>query len=146
MDGDVVAVQLCDKIVATPINTQTTGSSTGIWEETGESSVEALEGLPETATQDATQDTQIGSATSSPEQYYGKVVGVIKRNWRQYAGSIDMTEVSDKQVSTNDPTSLLFIPLDKRIPHIRISTRRRDVLIGQRILGKCCTTVLWCSM
>lgn len=57
----------------------------------------------------------------------GRVVGIIKRNWRQYCG---MLQVSD----LTDATRHLFIPAEKRIPKIRIETRQAQALKSQRIV------------
>ncbi|OAL21888.1 hypothetical protein AYO20_11289 [Fonsecaea nubica] len=61
-----------------------------------------------------------------------KVVGVIKRNWRQLVGTIDTASGS---TSGNRQTTVFLIPMDKRIPKIRIRTRQVDELIGKRILA-----------
>lgn len=57
----------------------------------------------------------------------GRVVGIIKRNWRAYCG---MLQVSDLP----DATRHLFVPAEKRIPKIRIETRQSQVLKNQRIV------------
>ena len=50
----------------------------------------------------------------------GRVVGIIKRNWRVYCGHLD--------VSSRRGDSYLFVPMDKRIPRIRITTRQGQKL------------------
>ena len=60
-----------------------------------------------------------------------KVVGVLKRNWRQLVGTID---AASGTTGTRQATVFL-VPMDKRIPKIRIRTRRVDDLIGKRILA-----------
>lgn len=116
---------------------------------------------------------------------HGRVVGVIRRNWRVYAGSIDASagtaregddgsngggprrrrgarqgngggggdEVAGAALGIEEDesgggvgdgegvmagagtvASLLFLPVNKRIPPIRISTRRPEILLGQRLL------------
>ncbi len=57
----------------------------------------------------------------------GRVVGIIKRNWRPYCG---MLQVSDLP----DATRHLFVPSEKRIPKIRIETRQAEKLRMQRII------------
>lgn len=56
----------------------------------------------------------------------GKVVGVIRRNWRQYCGIL--------QQDSSDSLYQLFIPADKKIPKIRIETRQAEVLRNQKII------------
>jgi exosome complex exonuclease DIS3/RRP44 len=57
----------------------------------------------------------------------GRIVGIIKRNWRPYCGILQASNLPDS-------TRHLFIPTEKRIPKIRIETRQFEKLINQRIL------------
>ena len=60
-----------------------------------------------------------------------KVVGVLKRNWRQfYCGSLDPKSLRDE----SGWQFVLFNPLDKRIPKIRLRTRQAKELESSRIL------------
>lgn len=59
----------------------------------------------------------------------GRVVGVLQRNWRDYVVSI---QVDEGERSTDK--NILCIPLDFRIPKIRITTRQRDALESARIV------------
>ena len=61
-----------------------------------------------------------------------KVVGTIKRNWRQYVGHIDSSSASTR--SGRSQQMVFLIPMDKRVPKIRIRTRQASELLGQRIL------------
>ena len=57
----------------------------------------------------------------------GKVVGILKRAWRPYCGSIEVQQGGrDKHV--------LFVPVSKQIPKVRIFTRQAAELAGKRIL------------
>lgn len=60
-----------------------------------------------------------------------KVVGVMKRNWRQLVGTIDAMPGT----SGTRQTTVFLVPMDKRIPKIRIRTRQVDELVGKRILA-----------
>ncbi|MFT7817935.1 exosome complex exonuclease RRP44 isoform X1 [Arapaima gigas] len=57
----------------------------------------------------------------------GKVVGIIKRNWRPFCGMLSQSEIKEA-------TRHLFTPADRRIPRIRIETRQASALVGQRIV------------
>uniref|UniRef100_A0A672TPA5 Protein DIS3 homolog n=1 Tax=Strigops habroptila TaxID=2489341 RepID=A0A672TPA5_STRHB len=57
----------------------------------------------------------------------GKVVGIIKRNWRPLCGMLSKSEIKEARRH-------LFTPADRRIPRIRIETRQADKLEGQRII------------
>ena len=60
-----------------------------------------------------------------------KVVGVMKRNWRQLVGTIDAAA----RTSGNRQATVFLVPMDKRVPKIRIRTRQVDELVGKRILA-----------
>ncbi|XP_059056639.1 exosome complex exonuclease RRP44 [Achroia grisella] len=57
----------------------------------------------------------------------GKVVGIIRRKWRQYCGILVPSKFPGA-------TRHLFTPAEKRIPRVRIETRQSDTLASQRIL------------
>ncbi|KAL0882243.1 hypothetical protein ABMA27_000778 [Loxostege sticticalis] len=57
----------------------------------------------------------------------GKVVGIIRRKWRQYCGILMPSKFPGA-------TRHLFTPAEKRIPRVRIETRQSDILAAQRIL------------
>jgi exosome complex exonuclease DIS3/RRP44 len=63
-----------------------------------------------------------------------KVVGIIKRNWRQYVGHIDQTSVSQSARQGRRQETVFVIPMDKKIPKIRLRTRQVGELLGRRIL------------
>ncbi|GFR81945.1 exosome complex exonuclease RRP44 [Elysia marginata] len=56
-----------------------------------------------------------------------RVVGIIKRNWRQYCGILQPSIIKER-------TRHLFIPAEKRIPKIRIETRQAETLASKRII------------
>ncbi|KIX00128.1 uncharacterized protein Z518_10265 [Rhinocladiella mackenziei CBS 650.93] len=61
-----------------------------------------------------------------------RVVGIMKRNWRQLVGTVDSTVGA---TSGNRPTTVFLMPMDKRIPKIRIRTRQLNDMIGKRIVA-----------
>lgn len=63
-----------------------------------------------------------------------KVVGVIKRNWRQYVGHIDQTSVSQSATQGRKQETVFLIPMDKKVPKIRLRTRQVGELLGKRLL------------
>lgn len=60
--------------------------------------------------------------TETEKRPTGKVVGIIRRNWRTrgYAGSLQ----PPKEGSTSFRTTSLFCPMEKKYPLIRIATRQ----------------------
>lgn len=74
-----------------------------------------------------------GNSIEGRPQPTARVVGVIKRNWRQYVGHVDSSSSSVTKQGRKQQTVFL-IPMDKRIPKIRIRTRQADELMGKRVL------------
>lgn len=74
-----------------------------------------------------------GANTEGRPQPTARVVGVIKRNWRQYVGHVDSSSSSLSKQSRRQQTVFL-IPMDKRIPKIRLRTRQAEELLGKRVL------------
>ena len=63
-----------------------------------------------------------------------KVVGVVKRNWRQYVGHVDESSVSQAAKQSRKQQTVFLIPMDKRIPKIRVRTRQAGEIVGKRVL------------
>ena len=74
-----------------------------------------------------------GKSIEGRPQPTAKVVGVIKRNWRQYVGHVDSSSSSAAKQGRKQQTVFLM-PMDKRIPKIRLRTRQADELFGKRVL------------
>ena len=138
IDGDRVALELCDEpmddggaqgsdehgdSVADDAANAQDGENDG-------SVVDAVEEDPENATLAGTTKRTSASSSASSRTTYGRVVGIIKRNWRPYCGSIDERELQ-KHVKSE---YVLVVPVDRRIPKIRIRTRQLDFLADKRIV------------
>lgn len=75
------------------------------------------------------------SGSESQPQPTAKVVGVVKRNWRQYVGHIDPSSANKSASSQGrKQDSVFLIPMDKKIPKIRLRTRQVSELLGKRLL------------
>lgn len=57
----------------------------------------------------------------------GKIVGIIRRKWRQYCGILQANLIEST-------TRHIFIPAERKIPKIRIETRQAHLLQSQRII------------
>ncbi|CAK7199257.1 exosome catalytic subunit dis3 [Sporothrix eucalyptigena] len=85
----------------------------------------------------AGQGTNGKGGKGEPSTYVeptARVVGIIRRNWRQYVGHIDQTSVSKATGQGRKQESVFVIPMDKKIPKIRLRTRQASSLLGKRIL------------
>ena len=146
LSGDIVAVELLGPeeyaasfALAQGLPLELEGEGEGGVEEsqelipsdTAEASVEEVEGL-ETA-----PGTGTGSGTGSAgaELLYGRVVGILRRSSKTYAGSINKHSVRPGSGGLEDgAVEVLFHAVDRRIPPVRISTRRLEDLLSHRIL------------
>lgn len=84
------------------------------------------------ALQEEVKRTQ-SKASEALAQPTARVIGVIKRNWRQYVGHIDQSAVSSASQGRKQDTVFL-IPMDRKIPKIRLRTRQVAELLGKRLL------------
>lgn len=105
LDGDVVAIEeISGPSSASPFSSasaDTLADAAAIPEETAPISNDQLENL-------------------APATRYARVVGIIRRNWRHYAGSINADQVHEL---SDEGTMVLFRPVDGKIPPIYITTR-----------------------
>ncbi len=132
----------------------------GVGVETAEASVEEMEGLTRVSGVENNDSSSVTSSNGSGGKAVSasssssivvparaKVVGIIRRNWRQYAGSLDTTNYPEQEVllpsaststSAASATSLsvVFRAVDKKVPPIRIliNSSRRDELTASRVL------------
>lgn len=126
-DGDVVAVELLSRdqwheekslIIAD--------------EEDEEEDVHLVPGSAD----DAPRTTSVvegpnGDSNSSSPRAAGRVVGIIKRNWHSYCGSLDPMPMP---AGSGGVAYALFVSKDRRIPKIRIQTRQLENLLDKRIV------------
>lgn len=118
VDGDVVVVEVLPQ-------DQWKAPSTKIIEEEAITKNENADNDEDTAgvvtekerraLQEEVKKTQ-GLTTEGRPQPTAKVVGVIKRNWRQYVGHVDPSSVSQTARQGRKQESVFLIPMDKKIP------------------------------
>ncbi|RZB77026.1 Exosome complex exonuclease RRP44-like A, partial [Glycine soja] len=71
---------------------------------------------------------QVNAVPSRPS---GRIVGIIKRNWHSYCGSL---EPMPMPAGSGGIAHALFVSKDRRIPKIRIQTRQVENLLDKRII------------
>ncbi|KAL6539255.1 Exosome complex exonuclease RRP44 A [Orobanche gracilis] len=69
--------------------------------------------------------------TAMPPRPSGRVIGIIKRNWHSYCGSL---EPMPMPAGDGGVAHALFVSKDRRIPKIRIQTRQLGNLLDKRII------------
>lgn len=125
-DGDVVAVELLPQ-------SSWAGSEAGKIADRDDEEEEEPVGLVPASADDAPRNLRVDAVDgkSAPSRPTGRVVGIIKRNWRQYCGSIEPMKMPGGSGGT---VQALFVSADRRIPKIRIQTRQLANLIDKRIM------------
>ncbi|KAJ2801400.1 exosome catalytic subunit dis3 [Coemansia guatemalensis] len=64
----------------------------------------------------------------------GRVVGIIRRNWRPYCAFLDPNFTTKGARASSAPAIVSVLAMDRRIPKLKIRTRQADVLAGQRFV------------
>ena len=82
----------------------------------------------------ALQEERAGVPTGTSKQPTGRVVGIIKRNWRAYVCHIDSTSLSSSHATSLSQQTVFATPVSRLLPRIRLRTRQAPTLIGQKIL------------
>lgn len=132
VEGDIVAVEL---LSSTPAEEE---------KDTEYLAIEGIDGAEENKS--VTTATTSSSMTKGP--LLGRVVAILQRNNEQYAGSIDPSSVrsivmsqrvtgdGDEEVEEEEEYYVgLFVPSNKRVPPICISSRRLTSLLEYRLLA-----------
>lgn len=141
IDGDIVAIALhpLEKWQSSSTTPKASNDNkAGIASDTAEPTVNEMANVSETVSLEELQETLRPT---------GKVVGILRRNFANYSGSIyekgdSLTEKSEKdriateceKGNSDGTTTCVFFAVDKKIPPILIRTTRRDRFFGQRIV------------
>ena len=135
VDGDVVVVEVLPQDQWKEPSTQIIEEEALTKNENadGDEGEELVSVKEKKALQDEVKRTQ-GKTGEGHAQPTAKVVGVIKRNWRQYVGHIDQSSVSQSSTQGRRQDTVFLVPMDKKIPKIRIRTRQAGELVGKRLL------------
>ncbi|KUJ07963.1 RNB-domain-containing protein [Mollisia scopiformis] len=73
----------------------------------------------------------VGEGRAQPT---AKIVGIIKRMWRQYVGHVDESSMSQVDRQSRKQHTVFVLTMDKKIPKIRIKTRQAGEISGKRIV------------
>lgn len=135
VSGDIVVVEILPKEQwKTPstqiVEEETLNKNDSAEAEDGELVISERE---RKALQDDVKKAHVTKIEGKP-QPTAKVVGVVKRNWRQYVGHVDKDSVRTTDKLSRTLQAVFLIPMDNRIPKIRLSTRQAGELLGKRIL------------
>jgi exosome complex exonuclease DIS3/RRP44 len=139
IDGDLVAVEILPesqwirpggKIITGTAEEDKDAASADVDAKDGDGGL-----APETADE---MDVAVAATKAHGAVPTGKVVGIIRRNWRErgYAASIDMGRDGKGPAAASGgfASRVLCVPSDRRFPKIRIQTRQLEGLLDQRIV------------
>ncbi|CAM9533622.1 unnamed protein product [Discosporangium mesarthrocarpum] len=142
VDGDLVTFELLPEAhwLSPDGSTEPTHlkDAAYVYDKEGELDVATEKLVHDLTTQPAVEDVEHLQKFSDggSKQPCGRVVGILRRNWRdrQYCGSL--RDEGDRVVTSGkgQSTSALFVPVDKKIPMVRIQTRQRSALSNKRII------------
>lgn len=135
IDGDIVAVELLPEVEWKREAEEVLDADVALRNDDAEAS-EDEEGTRSGLVDEGSSRKEAAAASdeSRKAQPTGQVVGIVKRNWRSYVAHIDANSVNASALSSLTPTSLLVVPLDRKIPRVRLRTRQASALVGQKIL------------
>ena len=132
VDGDVVAVQMLPKDQWKAATDQVLDANTALKNDDAEAS-DAEDDQQVALKEKRDAEANARSAKGEP-QPTGKVVGIVRRNWRSYVAHVDVSSVDEAAIGSLGAQTLFVTPVDGKIPKIRVRTRQAKDLIGQKIL------------
>ncbi|EFJ53011.1 hypothetical protein VOLCADRAFT_55673 [Volvox carteri f. nagariensis] len=134
IDGDVVAVELLPESQWKAPSAKLPGGA-GAKKSAGEGTAAAAEDEGDSEEEQGLEEVAPGEhfndSAGTGRRPTGRVVGIIKRNWRTrgYCGSL-----KPQRVRSGGAANVLFVPVERRYPMIRIQTRQADTLMDKRIV------------
>ncbi|KAG8958122.1 exosome catalytic subunit dis3, partial [Tulasnella sp. 425] len=139
VDGDVVAVEIFPQSEwRTSADEVIDQEATLKDDDPDDSDGEEGEGMDETEKKELRRERKDGASESrnsrAQPQPTGKIVGIIKRNWRAYVCHIDRRSLSSHIQTGNTVQAVFATPLARSIPRIRLRTRQAPSLLDQKIL------------
>ncbi|KAI4314665.1 hypothetical protein L6164_027553 [Bauhinia variegata] len=126
-DGDIVAVELLPQDQWH----EEKALSIAEEEEEEEEDVHLAPSSADDAPRTVPQQGSAGEANPVSTRPSGRVVGIIKRNWHSYCGSL---EPMPMPAGSGSGVHVLFVSKDRRIPKIRIYTHQLGNLFDKRII------------
>ncbi|KAI9991819.1 hypothetical protein PInf_017190 [Phytophthora infestans] len=135
IDGDLVAIQLLPKDQWKKPSDSFAANGTAA-AEAAEEDEDNEDAQPEPVgvaepTVSLEQVALVQSDASQHAKPAGRVVGIIQRNWRKFCCSL---EAPRDGVTLNASGSCLVVPVDRKVPKIKIQTRQQEALMDKRVL------------
>ncbi|GAA5950094.1 hypothetical protein JCM3765_004194 [Sporobolomyces pararoseus] len=129
--GDLVVVELLPKNQWKPLREEVVVSSEN---KQGGEEEEDPEALPTTTNSNDDEESTVSGKDLQPT---GKVVGILKRAFRPYVCTLDLSSLPPSALTSSTSTTILVSPVSsssRQIPKIRILTRQASTLSNQKFL------------
>ncbi|EIN05091.1 RNB-domain-containing protein [Punctularia strigosozonata HHB-11173 SS5] len=133
VQGDVVVVEVFDESEWKAPTNEVIDQESTLKNDDADDSDEEAEELDSVVEEQKVLKAE-ASRAASEKQPTGRVVGVIKRNWRAYVCHIDSTSLSSLNATSLSQQTVFATPVSRLLPRIRMRTRQAPTLIGQKIL------------
>ncbi|KAI0944731.1 hypothetical protein AcW1_002369 [Taiwanofungus camphoratus] len=133
VQGDIVAVEVFDKKEWKAPLDEVVDQETTLKNDDAEESEEESDDEEAMAERRVLQAELVKKQTSA-KQPTGRVVGIIKRNWRSYVCHIDSTSLTSSNATSLSQQTVFATPVSRLLPRIRLRTRQAPSLLGQKIL------------
>ncbi|KAH0833322.1 hypothetical protein J3R83DRAFT_12388 [Lanmaoa asiatica] len=135
VNGDVVVVEVFDESEWKAPTDEVVDQEATLKNDNAEDSEEESDGdefkLREETRALRSVHTKKGSAEKQPT---GRIVGIIKRNWRAYVCHLDTASLPSTASTSLSTQTVFALPLSRLLPRIRLRTRQAPTLLGQKIL------------
>ncbi|KAH9913246.1 RNB-domain-containing protein [Fomitopsis serialis] len=133
VQGDVVAVEIFDEKEWKAPADEVVEQETTLRNDDADESEEESEDEESIAERKVLQTEQARKEVSA-RQPTGRVVGIIKRNWRSYVCHIDSSSLTSSNATSLSQQTVFATPVSRLLPRIRLRTRQAPTLLGQKIL------------
>ncbi|KAI5418865.1 exosome complex exonuclease RRP44 homolog A isoform X1 [Lathyrus oleraceus] len=127
-DGDIVAVELLPE---DQWQGEKSLSIVGEEDEDEDEDVHLAPNSADDAPRTTPQQGSTGVINAGSSRPSGRIVGIIKRNWHSYCGSLEPMPMPG---GSRGVAYALFVSKDRRFPKIRIQTRQLENLLDKRIM------------
>lgn len=126
-DGDIVAVELLPQDQWQGEKSMSIAGE----EDEDDDDVHLAPNSADVAPRTIPQQSSTGEINAGSGRPSGRIVGIIKRNWQSYCGSLEPMLIPG---GSRGVAYALFVSKDRRFPKIRIQTRQLENLLDKRII------------
>lgn len=126
-DGDIVAVELLPQDEWQGEKSMSIAGE----EDEDDDDVHLAPNSADVAPRTIPQQSSTGEINAGSGRPSGRIVGIIKRNWQSYCGSLEPMPIPG---GSRGVAYALFVSKDRRFPKIRIQTRQLENLLDKRII------------